>query len=748
MNSQSDQVSEEKFLPATVAGGLPRSGDRFALAFHACPDPILLTRVNDGKILEVNEAFERVYGLSAAKVIGRSTLELGIWPETERRREMVEILNRQGHVRNFEFAAVMHSGERRTGTVSAESILIDGEPCLVAIFRDVTLQKQAEQALRESEERFHSLAAAAFEGIAISEGGRIIEANDQLAQMLGYTREELLGRPVTDLVATESRPLVEQMIATGNEGPYEHLSRCKDGSTISVEVRARAFFSGDRQLRVTSVRDITARKAAEDALRASEQRFRGYFEMGLVGMAVTSPEKGFDRFNDKLCEILGYSREELATKTWVELTHPDDIQADLAQFRRLLAAEIEGYELDKRFVRKDRSIVHTHISAKCVRNADGRIVDMVAMVQDITARKQSEEALRKSEERFELAVRGSNEGIWDWDIRARRVYRSPRVLELMGYEPGELPDAFESFEAHMHPDDREATWRAIRDHLEKRRPYDAEFRLQTKSGEYRWFRARGQAVWDKAGNAVRMAGSISDIHEHRLAEESLRQAQRRALVAREEFTQRLISAQEQERKRLANELHDSLGQNLSLIQNRTQMALAESGVPSAAAGHLEAIARVVTEAIAEVRNLAQNLRPLHIDQFGVTDALVSLVEQVAESTPVQIERRLENVDDVFRGDEATTLYRILQEGLNNLVKHSRATRATITVERDLHCVRIRLEDNGRGFDMSAVAAARKVRTGIGLTSISERVRMLGGSFHIHSVPGQGTRIWIELPAGR
>jgi PAS domain S-box-containing protein len=748
VNSQFGQTSREKPVQPPGTNGPANSGERFALAFHACPDPILLTRIRDGKILEVNEAFDRVYGLSGAQAIGQSTLELGIWSSAEERNRMLEILKREGHVRNFEFVARMHSGERRTGIISAEPIQIEGEACLVAIFRDVTLQKKAEQALRDSEARFQSLAAAAFEGIAISETGRVVEANDQLAQMLGYSREELIGRPVTDLVAVESRPLVEQMIQTGHESPYEHLSVRKDGSTFPVEVQARAFFSDKRQLRVTSVRDITARKAAEESLRASEQRFRGYFEMGLVGMAVTSPDKGFDQFNDKLCEILGYSREELATKTWTELTHPNDLQADLTQFQRLLAAEIDGYELDKRFIRKDGSIVYTHISAKCVRDANGKIVDLVAMAQDITERKLSEEALRKSEERFELAVRGSNDGIWDWDLRTNQVYRSPRLLELLGYHQGELSEGVDSFEAHLHPEDRESTWKAVRNHLHKRKPYDAEFRLKTRSGDYRWFRARGQAVWDAAGKAVRMAGSISDVHDHRMAEEFLRQAQDRALVAREEFTQRLISAQEQERKRLANELHDSLGQNLSLVQNRTQMALAEAGLPPGAAAHLEAIGRVAIEAIAEVRNLAQNLRPLHIDQFGVTDSLESLVEQVAQSAPIQIERRFENVDDLFRGDEATTLYRILQEALNNLVKHSQASRATVTLERDLHCVRVRLEDNGRGFDMSAVAAARKVRTGIGLTSISERVRMLGGSFQIRSAPGQGTRIRIELPTGR
>src|SRR5262249_51189504 len=151
------------------------------------------------------------------------------------------------------------------------------------------------------------------------------------------------------------------------------------------------------------------------------------------------------------------------------------------------------------------------------------------------------------------------------------------------------------------PEDRERTWKAIGEHLERRVPFDAQLRLKTKSGEYRWFRSRGQAVWDATGRAVRMAGSLADIHDHKLAEESLRRAQADALVAHEEFTQRLISAQEQERKRLANELHDSLGQNLSLIKNRAYLAAEQQGVPADAANHIEAIAKTATEAIAEVR---------------------------------------------------------------------------------------------------------------------------------------------------
>ena len=173
------------------------------------------------------------------------------------------------------------------------------------------------------------------------------------------------------------------------------------------------------------------------------------------------------------------------------------------------------------------------------------------MIQDITARKMAEEALRKSEERFDLAVRGSSDGIWDWDIRTNVAYHSPRIRELLGYAKEEFPDTREAFHAHLHPDDREPTWAAVRAHLEKRVVYDTEYRLRTKAGDYRWFRARGQAVWDAEGNAVRMAGSITDIHDHLEAERALRQAQAQALVAQEEFTQRLIFAQESERRRIS-----------------------------------------------------------------------------------------------------------------------------------------------------------------------------------------------------
>jgi two-component system, sensor histidine kinase and response regulator len=152
----------------------------------------------------------------------------------------------------------------------------------------------------------------------------------------------------------------------------------------------------------------------------------------------------------------------------------------------------------------------------------GELIGTFGISHDVTRIKQTERALRSSEERFELAVRGSSDGLWDWNVLTDEVYYAPRFKQLIGYGNDDFPNTFESFESHLHPDDREPTLRVLDEHLHGRAAYDVEYRLRRKSGEYRWFRARGQAVWNDDGIATRMAGSITDIDDHKRAEEQLK----------------------------------------------------------------------------------------------------------------------------------------------------------------------------------------------------------------------------------
>jgi len=174
---------------------------------------------------------------------------------------------------------------------------------------------------------------------------------------------------------------------------------------ISTHFR-RPHRPSQRELRlldlyVRQAAEIIERKRAEQALRASEERFRSYFELGLIGMAVTSPTKGILEVNEELCRILGYERSELLEKTWPEFTHPEDLGADVAQFNRVMAGEIDGYTLDKRWIRKDSRVIESIMAAKCLRRADGSVNYFVGLVQDITERKHAEETLRNA--RAELA---------------------------------------------------------------------------------------------------------------------------------------------------------------------------------------------------------------------------------------------------------------------------------------------------------------------------------------------------------
>ncbi|MES1196337.1 MAG: PAS domain-containing protein, partial [Steroidobacter sp.] len=349
------------------------------------------------------------------------------------------------------------------------------------------------------------------------------------------------------------------------------------------------------------------------------------------------------------------------------------------------------------------------------------------------------QAIMRSEQRFQLAVKGTNDGIWEWEIQQDRVYHSSRFKELLGYsDTDEFAPKTSSFWERIHPDDARPTELALQRHLLHRDPYDVQFRLRTRAGEYRWFCARAQALWDEHGNAFRMAGSISDIHDRKQAESELEKIRYAELHAEQEFAQRLLLAQEQERQRLANELHDGVGQNLSLIKNRALLMMQQTDLPPVITRHAASLEQLATEVISEVRAVAQNLRPLHIDELGLTNVIDSLLNKVSEAGGLRIEKRLENVDDAVKGEAATHVFRIVQEAINNIIKHAHAKSCRITLERDIHCVRLIIVDDGIGFD-TRISHGR----GLGLASLSERCRMMSATLKLSSVTGSGTSIYIE-----
>ena len=223
-----------------------------------------------------------------------------------------------------------------------------------------------------------------------------------------------------------------------------------------------------------------------------------------------------------------------------------------------------------------------------------------------------------------------------------------------------------------------------------------------------------------------------------------KRAEDRERLARDGFTARLIASQESERRRIAGELHDSLGQNLLLIKNRAQIALTGSVVPPELKWQFEAIQEMSALALAEVRQISHDLRPYQLDRLGLTRALEAMIDTATRNTGVSFTRKIDDVDDALAPEAATHVYRIAQEIVNNILKHSRATSAQVTIERDVHDVRLWAEDNGCGFTVGP-AGLGLPEGGLGLSSIAERTRILGGSVKIDSAPGAGTRVEVIIP---
>jgi PAS domain S-box-containing protein len=421
---------------------------------------------------------------------------------------------------------------------------------------------------------------------------------------------------------------------------------------------------------------------------------------------------------------------------WEQQVHPDDLGNVRAAILDAAASNAD-LQVEFRMVFPDGSLHYLEAFGKAGYDSGGRPVRMTGVAWDITQRVLARRALAESEAELRAIFENSVIGVVLIDDHRNIVRHNKAVRDFLGYDMQMASQL--TADDIIHPDEQEQSRRQFAELLTgKRSSYQVERRYRHGNGEYRWVRASIYPVNLHSRRCFVVL--VEDIQDRKQMQMALEAARDKELQMREEFAFHLLNVQEQERQRMANELHDSLGQSLSVIKNRAQLALEGVGLNTPPAAQLQGIVRVTSDAIAETRRLAHNLRPLHIEQLGLTAAMEQLLEQFREASQVPVVSRLENIDDAFGADHLTHVYRLVQEALNNISKHARATQVKMLVERDLHVVRIRIEDNGCGFDPELMHHA-----GLGLISMTERAHMLGGQVQVVSHPGGGTMVIIELP---
>lgn len=383
--------------------------------------------------------------------------------------------------------------------------------------------------LRESEERFRVLVESSPSGlVVVDETGTIRLVNARLERQFGYSRAELLGQPIDMLVPVDVRSKhaghraeCQAAPSTWSMSPGRELSGLrKDGTVFPVEIGLAPLETSKGRQVLASIIDISARRRAEQ----EQRRLAAILEATSDFVGTTDLEGRVLYVNAAGRRMCGIGEDDDITKTVISDYHPA-WAAKLVLEDGVPAAIRDGIWRGETALRRpDGTEIPVSQVIIAHKNQQGRLEYLSTIMRDISERKRAEETLRASEERYALAVRGTSDGLWDRDILTNTEYWSPRFRELVGYHESELPSTFESFVSLLHPDDAERVTLATRAHLERREPYDIEYRLRTKRGTYRWFRSRGQAIWNEAGRPVRMAGAITDITDRKSAEDELRAA--------------------------------------------------------------------------------------------------------------------------------------------------------------------------------------------------------------------------------
>jgi PAS domain S-box-containing protein len=338
--------------------------------------------------------------------------------------------------------------------------------------------------------------------------------------------------------------------------------------------------------------------------------------------------------------------------------------------------------------------------------------------------------LREREEHYRNLTQAAFEGIAISE-NGRLLDVNDEILKMFGYGWDEMIGR-EIVELAA-PECRDAIAERIRTQFGE----ILEHRLVRKDGSFIIAEARSKTA-QVGERTVRMT-ALRDITERKKIEQERADAVAREQKARAEYTLQLIASQEAERERIAGEMHDSLGQNLSVIKNHAQLLLLRNGLPPEVRTQIGAISDTSSLVIAEMRRISQDLHPYQLDHLGLTGALDALIESAGNATTIAFTKRFESVNDIFSREAAASLYRIVQEGVNNILKYSKAKNARVTLERDLREALLVIEDDGLGFKSD------EAQKGMGLKNMAERARILGGRLKLNSSPGRGVRIELAIP---
>jgi PAS domain S-box-containing protein len=729
------------------------SEKKYRNIFNNAQIGLFRSRISDGKILECNDRFAQIVGYQNREECISDFVASQHYADPGTRERMVALIKENGEIQNFEARATRSDGSMiwvlYSGFLNYEKGYIEG------VLADITEHKQAEEALRESEERYRSLFKNNHSVMLLidPENADIVDANPAAISYYGWSYEELTSKKITNINTLTEKQVFQEMEKAKKEHRrhfyFQH--RLADRNIRDVEVYSGPIQLQGRQLLYSIIHDITDRNQVEKALRESEEKLRNIIEHSNEIFYIHDTEHILTYVSSTSKDIFGYTPEEMM-RNWTELITDNPINQkgfELTQKAIDTGERQEAYLLEAK--KKDGTLFLLEIEESPVKDAEGKVAGIIGAGRDVTNRRQAEEALRKSEEKYRELIEDINDVIFSVDINGVITYISPVIESVLGYHPSEVIG--KNFIEFIHPEDldfvMERFEQVISGELEP-----SEYRLIEKSGRPRWVRSSSRPNYEE-GSILGIRGVLIDISERKRLEAQLQQVQKMEAIGT------LAGGVAHD---FNNLMMGMLG-NVSLVLHDLEPSHPHYEMLKHVDGLIQSGSRLTRQLLGFARKGKYEVKPVSLkkivkessETFGRTRKEITIKHELAEelfaveADEAQIQQVLLNL--YINASDA------MPGGGNLFLQTLNVTHAELKDKqydpKPGNYVMIKVADQGAGmdektmeriFDPFFTTKEMGRGTGLGLASAYGIIKGHGGYIDVDSKEGHGTTFSIYLPA--
>ncbi|HCY75490.1 MAG TPA: hypothetical protein DHV28_06175 [Ignavibacteriales bacterium] len=707
--------------------------------FSSMKDAVIITD-DEMKIIQTNDSAQELFAMDPGKIKGAHITEIlpGINLNEENEQEST---------------TTRPDSEERFILITINRI-VQKEENLGYMFyiKDITVRKIIEHGLIESEKSLAELFESSPDGlIVVDKEGKIIKVNSEVQNLFGYSKDELIGKEIGLLIPHRYRREHENNVEAYKNNPRNrrmgdglHLYGLKkDGSEFSVEIMLSPMTQRDKKMTLCTVRDVSDKKIIEQKLKDNEEHYRNIFQTHPHGIVELTLDGTITLANNAYAQMFEFEVEEIIGKKVWEIHEDKEFINNTKKFFKISndGSLIPQPLTSHRKTNKGKDI-EVQIDWDFKKDTDNNRVGYIKVVTDITEKKRIERILNQQRTVLTQAEKLAHLGSWKFNTENGVLYWSDELFKIFGEDKYTFIPTFEEYRKRVHPDDRIIVFKEIDDAINEGLPFSQIERIVRPDGEIRILSSSGVPQINDSGEVIGLFGSCLDVTEHKKIERELLNSQKklRALSAHQQATR------EEERTRLAREIHDEFGQILTaanmdigiLIDElvRNQNINKEIFLPN-----LESVERLIEKAIKTIQNIATELRPDILDHLGLIPALKWQLKEFEKrySIETMLEKSVESID--IDSDTNIALFRIFQECLTNVARHSKARKVTAVLTRNNNTFEMRVIDNGIGIPKEKLDSINS----IGLIGIKERIVLLNGEVNIKTKPKAGTEIHIKVP---